>query len=69
MRQVHQKDQAEEDEDHCSDECKVFAPHLEEGLWDEECHDHECEPDDDLRPPISVLQGSAAISRGLDAEE
>ena len=69
VRQVHQEDEAEENEEHGSDEGTIFAPHLKEGLWDEESQDNKCEPQYDLRAPISVLQGCAAVSGRLDAKE
>lgn len=46
-----------------------MAPDLEEGFGDEECEDHEKEPDDDFGAPVAVLQRSAAVFGGFDAEE
>lgn len=46
-----------------------MAPDLEEGFGDEECEDYEKEPDDDFRSPVAVLQRSAAVFGGFDAEE
>ena len=53
--QVDEQDEAEEYEEHGSDEGHVSTPNLEKGLGDEEGQDHEGEPDDDLGAPEPVL--------------
>ena len=55
MGEIDEKDKSKENEEHGSDESDVLTPYFEEGFGDEEGHNDEGEPDNDLGAPVAVL--------------
>lgn len=69
MRQVDQKNETQQKEEHGAEESDIVAIDEEEAFRDEERHDDEPDPEQDFWTPETVLNGSTAISRGLHAKE
>lgn len=69
MSQVDQKDQAEQEKEHRTEESDVVAVDEEEAFRDEERQHDEPDPEQDFWTPESILNSGATISRGLDAEK
>lgn len=68
MGEVDEENESQQDKEHGSYKGYILAPDLEEGFGDEEGHDDQGEPNDDLRAPVAVLQRRSTIPRGFDAE-
>ena len=64
MREVDEKNEAEEDEDRSSDEGNVISPKHEEAVGDEEADHNEDDPQENLRTPPSVQAVSAVRVKG-----
>lgn len=69
MRQVYQEDEAENQEQHGTDQSDIVAPEHEEAVRDEEGKDNQTEPGYDLGPPESILNTGTRILRGSYAHQ
>lgn len=61
MCQVDKEDESQQKEQHRTDEGNVMTVDEEERLGNEEGHDHEGDPQYNLRTPESILKRCAAI--------
>ena len=66
MREIHQQDQAEKQEQDGSTKCDIVAPDFEESVRYQESEDYQAQPCDDLRSPESILDRCTAVFRAVD---
>lgn len=69
MRQVHQEDESDEQEQARANHGKVVAPHDEERVRDEEGQDNHANPAEDLGRPEAVLYRRAPVLRRPHANQ
>src|SRR5689334_21395050 len=69
MRQVDQKDQAEEEEKCGSDQGNIVTPEHEERFRNKEGDHNQGQPGNEFRTPEAVLNCSTGILRRVDTKE
>ena len=69
MRQVDEQNQSEQQEQDRPHQRNVIPPYFKEPIGNQERRHNQPQPDDDLGPPESVLDGSALVSRVVDADQ
>jgi len=69
MREVDEKNETKEDENRSSDEGNIIAPEHEKAVGDKEADGDKDNPQENLRAPPSVLDGSPLIPGISNADE
>lgn len=67
--QVDQQDQSQEEEQDGAAQSDIISPHLEEAVGDEEAHDDQSQPHENLGTPPAVLNPRSTVLGRGDAEE
>lgn len=65
VREIHQQNQTEKQEQDRSTERDIVSPDFEESVWYQEGEDHQAQPCNDLRSPESILDRCTAVFRAV----